>query len=217
MTVLERLAQELPAIEAREEPAQRSRAVLAFLVQPARDLQFEPQMLAEDPSTCPNCGNPAASQSSPYCGDACREEAAFVRQFRRAMAERTVFDEERQAALGQVLWHLLGGGYPLRKTLVTEKTWQQLLKRDGGVCKVCGAPATTFDHVTTACNRPINLQCVCASCSKTKEFGDPEFLEAADAQLKRLAQRIASEQPLRCSDDPEKWNWRDYVNRRKAL
>src|SRR5687768_12334521 len=112
--------------------------MLALLIQSSLAVKVAAAPIESTPQSCPNCGTPVASESSPYCGVPCREQAAFVRQLRRCISDGTALDEERQASLGQVLWHLLGGGYPDRRKLVTERTWQQLLKRDGGVCQVCG-------------------------------------------------------------------------------
>lgn len=98
-------------------------------------------------SACPNCGGPASSTRSPYCCDFCREEAAFVRQFRTSRAQGTLAETEKQERLGQALWHLLGGGYPHRLPLIPPSARKQALKRTGGRCEGCGAAATTFDHV----------------------------------------------------------------------
>ena len=95
---------------------------------------------------CPNCGGPAASLRSPYCSDSCREEAALVRQTRSALEEGAILDRDRQIALGQKLWHILGGGYPLRQSLILPRTHAQVMARADGNCAVCGAPATAIDH-----------------------------------------------------------------------
>lgn len=68
-----------------------------------------------------------------------------MRQLRNALAQGA--DPERQAHLGQALWHVLGGGYPHRVTLIPERARRQVLQREEGRCQSCGAPATTFDHV----------------------------------------------------------------------
>lgn len=95
-------------------------------------------------NSCPNCGRAATSARSPYCSDFCREESAFVRQFRSALASDAIADPERQAALGQKLWHLVGGGYPRRIALITPKAMAKVLQRG---CELCGAPAVTVDNI----------------------------------------------------------------------
>ncbi len=141
-----------------------------------------------------------------------------MRQFRAGLVEETVFDEQRQAALGQVLWHALGGGYPGRNALVPEKARARVFERTGERCEACGAPATTFDHIGSACNRPINLRPMCEDCAETKPFGDPTFLAQPEVveKLRRIAARIGSPAPLRCCDNAESWDWRAYLSQRNG-
>ncbi|MBS1718545.1 MAG: hypothetical protein JSS72_12520 [Armatimonadetes bacterium] len=96
-------------------------------------------------SQCPNCDKPVASARTPYCSEFCKEMSAFVRQFRSALATGMIREQERQIAMGQKLWHLLGGGYPLRLTLIPEKTKAKLLH--ARPCAVCGVEAVGFDHL----------------------------------------------------------------------
>jgi hypothetical protein len=86
------------------------------------------------------------SARSPYCSGRCREEAAFVRQFRTNLQDDALSVEEKQVSLGQNFWHLIGGGYPLRQSICPPSALKQLFKRTNNQCEVCGAPATTFDH-----------------------------------------------------------------------
>lgn len=72
--------------------------------------------------------------------------SAFVRQFRSAVLDNKILDVERQAALGQKLWHVLGGGYPRRDVLVPDKVRLKVIEREGNKCQQCGAKATTIDH-----------------------------------------------------------------------
>lgn len=146
---LTKLQSLLPAPSERLNPAnvdRQARAVLAtFLNLVQQAMPGTP--LATDPSTCPNCGTPTESKRSPYCSEACREESAFVRQLRAAIESGKIEDEERQASIGQNLWHLLGGGFPRRQKLVDQKARARFFRsRNEGRCEICGAPATTFDH-----------------------------------------------------------------------
>jgi hypothetical protein len=140
MTAIERLGLEL------ESDGTEYALALRPLILAARTCEAKHDRAAEDPCLCPNCGADCQSAASPYCGDPCREEAAFVRQFRRALAEGAVFDPERRNMIAQAFWHALGGGYPARVALVPESARKQVLKRTGGLCEICGAPAVTFDH-----------------------------------------------------------------------
>jgi hypothetical protein len=72
--------------------------------------------------------------------------AAFVRQFRASLADGSLLDPQRQVGMGQALWHLQGGGFPLRQRLVPPKVLAKVIERHGGLCAVCGAPAIEIDH-----------------------------------------------------------------------
>jgi len=130
-----------------EDIDQQARAVLGLLVERALSSSPNATALMAEPQNCPNCGQPCDSERSPYCSCECREKSNFVRQTRRALLNGVAFDEEKQATLGQNLWRLLGGGFPRRQRLVTDKERARLFKRNDGKCEICGAPATTFDHI----------------------------------------------------------------------
>jgi len=218
LEVIERVAQSLPRLDSGESVEQQARATLSYVLEPILAEKFRPaEPIPENPITCPNCGEPSDSTKTPYCGPTCRNVAAFVRQFRGALADGSIFDPERQEALGQVLWYLLGGGRPLRQHIIPERTRKDLFKKAGGRCAICGAEATTIDHIASGCNRPINLRAVCDSCCRTKPFGDasvvgrPEFTELLD----EFVTRVGSPDPIRCCDDPKNWDWRQYIGKRK--
>ncbi len=141
---LGRLARSLPPPG--EDVSQQARSVLIHLVRSINTKVPEAPIIDQDPSTCPNCGVHIQSARSPYCSARCREVAGFIRRFRSGLEDGSIFDEERQVALGQAMWHLLGGGRPLREHLILERTRAQVMKRDEGRCQVCGAAATTIDH-----------------------------------------------------------------------
>ncbi len=125
----------------------KARGTLSWVISAALASGSQPRdVIPTDPTTCPNCGVAMGLERSPYCSDKCREEAAFVRQLRGSLQSGVAFEEERQVALGQKLWRILGGGLPLRQALVPEKTRLQVIKRYEGRCDVCGAPAVTIDH-----------------------------------------------------------------------
>jgi hypothetical protein len=197
---------------------EQARAILALVLQTGESLSGE-GTIAPDPRTCPNCSCVVESVKSPYCSDACRELSSFVRQFRSNLASGMLLDHEKQVALGQTLWHLLGGGRPLRQSLVPPKALETVLKREGGLCQGCGRPATTIDHQRTACNRTINLRAVCLACCNDRPFGDPKTLDAKEFEARRseVSRRVCASVPLRCCDDPEAWDWRSYLDARKGL
>jgi hypothetical protein len=149
---LTRLSEALPpprALAESEDGEEQLRAALAVLVERAlrgvSDFAFA--QVPEDPATCPNCGVDVTSTRTPYCSEHCRETSAFIRQIRNTIKSGAIFDPVRQAAFGQSLWRIQGGGYPVRQRMVTEKSRAKIIARDGGVCSVCGAPATEVEHI----------------------------------------------------------------------
>jgi hypothetical protein len=217
--LLERLNSELPGPEAPDQGGieDQARAVLRYVLAP--DMDIPPANLAiidVDPATCPNCGIQVESTRTPYCGEGCREMAGFVRQFRTGLELGWIFLPEKQVALGQVLWHVLGGGRPLRQQIAPAKAREKALKRTGAKCEGCGGVATTVDHVGSGCNRPTNLRAVCETCCQDKPFGSHSVLAKGEAQDKvnDLVARIGSPTPLRCCDDAGSWDWREYLKGR---
>jgi len=167
---------------------------------------------------CPACGKPAVSERSPYCGDVCRDRSAFIRQVRAGLVKGELQDAERRAALDQVLWALLGGGYPRRLLEVPERVVAKVLERDQHRCHACGAEAQQIEHLRTACNRPINLGAVCGSCRTVREFGDATFLRLNETESIRqeIAGRVLADPPARRCDDPDAWDWRAFLRERKV-
>ncbi len=141
-SVLELLRQALTDIKGTDEESQ-TRALLLPLL--ARKAKSQPPVPA-DSSTCPNCSKASEDPRTPYCSDHCKEMAAFVRQFRAAVAEGTILEPEKQMMMGQKLWAVAIGGYPMRQTLVPAKVIAKVIEREGGKCQMCGAPATEIDH-----------------------------------------------------------------------
>lgn len=191
--------------------------MLACLIERAFNLADKPPTPVEpQPATCPNCDAPCSSTRSPYCGDECRETAGFVRQVRAGIGDGSILAKDRQVALGQVLWHVLGGGRPLRRSIAPARSLKVALAREGGRCQACGASATTIDHIGSGCNRPINLRAVCDDCCLDRPFGEPLVTSRPGyaALFDSLALRIGSPGPLRCCDDAGSWDWRSYVRAR---
>lgn len=205
----------------RDLPGQEAQAralVLDLLALAAEAPSNQRGVWNHNPQLCPDCGLPVLSEKSPYCCDRCRSEAALVRQMRQSL-ETGEFDEEKQVAFGQSLWRLYGGGYPLRQSMIPEKARAKVIEKAGGLCAACGKPATTVDHVKTACNRPINLRPVCDSCNLDRPFFEPAILDGAIGQSVRteIGSRIGAAQPLRLCDDANTWDWRAYLAERKKL
>jgi hypothetical protein len=193
--------------------ASAARAFLKLVVHAALN-QPTAEPVTNDPTTCPNCGATCNSRLSPYCGPHCRESSAFIRQFRASLMTDAIFLPEKQIAFAQIVWHLMGGGLPYRNSLIPQRTMERFFEKHGGKCSACGGKATTVDHIKTFCNRPINLRPMCEPCAVTKPFGDSTVMATGATVLAELAQRMGSEMPLRCCDDPVVWNWRQFLKER---
>ena len=128
---------------------EEARAVLRPLVERALAMPHAETVLGS-PETCPNCGQACGSLRTPYCSIECKEISGFVRRFRIALTSGAILDPAKQTFFGEVLWKLEVGGYPLRQPLVPPKVVAKVIERDGGVCSVCGSPASEVDHAFRA-------------------------------------------------------------------
>ncbi|MFM9872409.1 MAG: hypothetical protein ACKVQS_02960 [Fimbriimonadaceae bacterium] len=193
----------------------QARSVLHLLCEPTNPKAPKPK---NDPNLCPNCDQPVSKPTSPYCSETCRNQAAFVRQLRAAIATQTILNPEKQTVFGERLWWLLGGGLPIRESRITESGKRQVIKRCGGKCEFCNAPMTTIENFGSGCNRPLHLRAVCAKCSRTKPFNDPNFSQSNPVLtlLNDLRQRVNAPTPLRPCDDPDKWDWRAFIVQRRS-
>jgi len=152
---LDQLLALLPSVGFSDDPDEQTRAVLKPLIERAVELRLADargngdglgRAIELNAGACPNCETPTASSRTPYCCVDCKETAAFVRQIRAAIADGSILNLERQMNFGQKWWSLQGGGYPRRQLMVPAKTIAKVIARDGGVCAICGAPATEIDH-----------------------------------------------------------------------
>lgn len=192
----------------------QARSVLRLLDHPRTSGTHIPA----DPLACPNCGKRVESLRSPYCGEVCKEIAGFVRQYRSFLRDGHRDDRDRQIALGQTLWHLLGGGRPLRRAMIPTRDVDKVVRREGGLCQQCGKDATTVDHALTGCNRIINLRAVCDDCNRDRPFFAPETMERPEFNqlLAEIAGRIRAVDAVRCCDDAETWDWRYFLAERRS-
>lgn len=148
IAALSRLVEVLPPpdrISAGQDMEDQARGSLAMIVDGAMKIG-QPSKLV-DSDGCPNCGGEVESVKTPYCSQECKERAGFVRQMRSGLLEGTILKRDRQVALGQKLWHLLGGGRPLRISLIPEKSLARFIAKKEGKCELCGSEATAIDNV----------------------------------------------------------------------
>lgn len=208
----------LPKIGSSELAEDELRAVLGPIVRKVIEGIPDAEPIPLDPTKCPNCDAPWTSTKSPYCRAHCREMAAFIRQFRTSFADGVIFQPDRQVGMGQALWSVQGGGFPRRQQMVKPREIERVLEKANGLCWKCGQPATGVDHFGSACNRTSNLRAVCDACNRGKGFGVADFDSGPEVKklYDEIAARIGSETLLRVCDDAATWNWRAFVNLRKA-
>jgi hypothetical protein len=194
----------------------QARCVLYLLLDRIEDSE-QPQIPFDDPYRCPNCDDRTESLAGPYCSESCRDQAAFVRQFRAALATGSILTPEKQVVFGERLWWLLGGGLPLRESRIPESAKRQVARRSVGKCEICGEPMTTVENFGSGCNRPLHLRAVCSRCSMTKCYRDLEFSQSSRVVklLSNFAKRIDTAEPMRQCDDPDAWNWREFMAKRR--
>ena len=73
------------------------------------------------------------------------------------------------------------------------------------------------ENFGSGCNRPLHLRAVCGSCSRTKSFGDSDFVQkdSVTSLLGNFRRRIDAVEPVRTCDDPATWDWRAYMRGRR--
>jgi hypothetical protein len=204
--------------EATPDLEHQARSVLHLLLDRMEEFAQAPAPL-DDAFLCPNCGAPAENLAGPYCSEACRDQAAFVRQFRAALDSGSILTPEKQLVFGERLWWLLGGGLPLRESRIPESAKRQVSRRSDGKCETCGAPMTSVENIGSGCNRPLHLRAVCAGCSRTKSYGDLGFGNRPQVVglLINFGKRIGATNPMRLCDDPDTWDWRGFMARRRNV
>ncbi len=101
---------------------------------------------------CQNCGEELTKelnmQGKLFCGEKCKQTAALVRYGRSARSDGRLHDPDVRTAINIKLNMVMHGGYPESERRLTPKQREDIFTRDGGLCRVCGAPATSIDHDT---------------------------------------------------------------------
>jgi 5-methylcytosine-specific restriction endonuclease McrA len=166
------------------------------------------------PFICLNCDQSfeVTGQVKLFCSELCKEEAKFVRYFRRCSHDGRINQADVQEALEIRFAHIMAGGYPAQERQVPALIRAKVIARDDGVCRQCGAPGTTLDHIEGDANEMANLQLLCNSChnAKTRKRiveitpNDKRYLTHSK-KVKLLRFRCNAPRPLRLCDDSELW------------
>ena len=163
--------------------------------------------------TCINCDEYFyADRPRLYCTPLCRDQADYVRYFRRCAADGRLKLDDVADAIYIKRAHILAGGYRAKERELPEDVRDQVKERDRGLCRECGEPGTEVDHIRGSSNALENLQLLCHDChtDKTKSRivplspGQRGYAEAV-ALAHELDERCLSAQPLKLCDDHVSW------------
>jgi hypothetical protein len=172
---------------------------------------------------CVNC-DAKISNAGLYCGELCQQTAITVRYVRKAIADGRIVKPDIQNAIGMLLLHLYGGGYPSKKRKLSADQRMAILERDDYTCALCGAAATEIDHIAGSSSASSNLRALCKPCNVatawqnartvTPDENLDEWLRITEFE-RGLAQRISAPQPLRFCDNLRtvEQNTRSYARR----
>ena len=142
-----------------------------------------------------------------FCSEKCRQTAEIVRYGRATLRDgRYKRDPLVRETIDIRIAIILGGGYPKKARMLSREQREAIFTRDGGRCRLCGAPATDIDHISGSSSDPENLQALCKPCNMAKARANfrPATLEEA-AEGKAIWARITAKLPVRLCDDEKKW------------
>ncbi len=100
---------------------------------------------------------------------------------------------------------------------------EEIIKRDGGLCVMCGAPGAHVDHINGNSCDLSNLRLLCIPCHMRVTFtigqpANPDVLTPAQAEAlaAEIYRRILSPLPERPCDAQDTWNnaWRAWAKER---
>jgi 5-methylcytosine-specific restriction endonuclease McrA len=175
---------------------------------------------------CVNCGKSISwkRRIKLFCSDLCKDEAKYVRYYRRCQNDGRISRPDIQEALQIRKAHLISGGYPYKERILTKEIRSTIIARDKGLCQICRKPGSEIDHIEGSSNELSNLQLLCHKCHLEKTMAkiksidstDPEYLNKVGKHVE-LDLRTHYSEPLRECDDPELWNRRsrEIVQKRK--
>jgi 5-methylcytosine-specific restriction endonuclease McrA len=161
---------------------------------------------------CQNCDAPLtpeqARHGTLFCSEKCQQTAKAIRYGRATLRDgRYQRDLDVRQAIDMRIAHILGGGYPERACSLSDEQREAIFIRDNRRCCLCGAPATSIDHIAGSSPDPSNLQALCKPCNMAKaraHFRKATLEEAAEGNA--IWARIRATQPVRLCDDEKQWN-----------
>lgn len=163
-----------------------------------------------------------------YCSPRCQQDAKLVRYVRACLKDGRINDPlVREAIQTRFAFAYSEKGYYDEKARqVSPPKKQQVIERDEGLCRHCGAMGTEIDHIVGDSDDLDNLQLLCRDChnEKTKAnmvsiMPDHERYEEILARENELRSRIDAPTPLRPCDDESSWNniYQDLMAEQRQL
>jgi 5-methylcytosine-specific restriction endonuclease McrA len=172
---------------------------------------------------CQNCDAALtpeqARHGTLFCSEKCQQTAKAIRYGRATLRDgRYQRDLDVRQAIDMRIAHILGGGYPEKARSLSDEQREAIFIRDNRRCCLCGAPATSIDHIAGSSPDPSNLQALCQPCNMAKaraHFRKATLEEAAEG--KAIWVRIRATQPVRLCDDETKWStvWREIASEQR--
>ena len=158
---------------------------------------------------CVECGAAIilTNRAKLYCSDVCHQTLKLIHYGRAVVADgRIGRDPTIAEAIQMRIAQILGGGYHEGLRRVPPALRAQIFERDGGMCVLCGAPASQIDHIAGDANTPENLRAACGACNLG--MAQAHLVPASPkkaAVAEQLIQRIFAPAPLFPRDDEVAW------------
>jgi len=142
-----------------------------------------------------------------YCDDRCRQVLKLVHYGRRAFRDGRIEDPLVMEAIQMRIAHILGGGYHQTARRLSPATRQAVLSRDGGLCQICGQPATDIDHIAGDSSDLDNLRALCRACNMGEaQAGFRPATEEMSREVDQLMERIEADVPIHARDNEQGWD-----------
>jgi 5-methylcytosine-specific restriction endonuclease McrA len=167
--------------------------------------------------SCVNCDQlfVVSGPARLYCSPRCHQDAKLVRYVRACIKDGRMNDPlVREAIRTRFAFAYSEKGYydeKARQISPTKK--QQVIERDKGLCRLCGAVGTEIDHISGDGDDLANLQLLCRDCHSEKTEAnmvpitpEHERYEEILARESELRSRVEASTPLRPCDDEANWN-----------
>jgi 5-methylcytosine-specific restriction endonuclease McrA len=168
--------------------------------------------------SCVNCDQVivVSKHAALYCSQRCHQDAKLVRYVRACIKEGRMNDPLVREAIRTrfAFAYSEKGYYDEKASQVSAAKRRQVIEREHGLCRLCGAVGSEIDHISGASQDLNNLQLLCHGCHSEKTEAnmvpitpEHERYEEILARESELRARIDASAPLRPCDDETNWNY----------